>query len=171
MFHNNIISFITSPPGVAWLTFLKIAFIVFSAFMILAIVVMISWTSWLRVRFLQDIVEFFTYRPLGIKKLARQWAKVQARLETGLESEYKLAVIEADSMFDDVVQRMGYRGESLGERLDKVSKDIMPSVEEVKLAHQTRNNIVHDPDYKLELEEAKNALAAYEKALVDLGAL
>jgi PAT family beta-lactamase induction signal transducer AmpG len=33
MFHNNIISFITSPPGVAWLTFLKIAFIVFSAFM------------------------------------------------------------------------------------------------------------------------------------------
>jgi hypothetical protein len=54
--------------------------------------------------------------------------------------------------------------------LQKVTAGTLPNVEEVWEAHKIRNNIVHDPDYRLSLDEAKRALEIYEKALTDLQA-
>lgn len=171
MFHEEIISFVLFPPDSVWLSAVKIVFAVFSLFLIAAIFFLLLKSSWLKARALFDIFEFFTYRPYGAKKATKQWLKISARLNTPLESEYKLAVIEADSMFDDTLKRMNYGGDSLLERLEKVPQDILPDVEKVRLAHKVRNNIVHDPDYRLGLEEAKSALLSYEKALIDLGIL
>jgi len=47
----------------------------------------------------------------------------------------------------------------------------LPNLEEARAAHQTRNNIVHDPNYRLSLDEARKILAVYEKSLIDLQAL
>ena len=172
MLHNDAISFILYPPDFFWLSFIKYLFIGFSAAAIVFIFVFAFYmTSWFRVSFWWDLLSFFTFTPTGRKKTARQWMKISERLATGLESEYKLAVIEADSMFDDILKKMGYGGETLGERLDKIPATLVPNVETLKLAHKTRNNVVHDPDYKLELQEAKSALSAFEKVLVDLGVL
>jgi len=169
---NDIISFIASPPDAGWLVILKILVIVFFLILLVFIVIFTFWkTSWLKIRILLDFFEFFTYRPYGVKKLAKQWAKIMTRLASGLESEYKLAVIEADSMFDDILKKMGYSGETLGERLKKISSAILPNIEEIGQAHKIRNNIVHDPDFRLSLDEAKKALTIYEKALTELGAL
>jgi len=41
----------------------------------------------------------------------------------------------------------------------------------VREIHKIRNNIIHDPTYKLSQEEVKKALAVYEKALIELDAL
>lgn len=155
---NDIFSFITSPPDIFWLLLIKITFIAATIIMIAVIAAMISMNSWLKIRFVQDFFEFFSYRPLGIKKLAKQWAKISARLEKGIESEYKLAVIEVDSLFDDVLKRMGYAGESLGERLDKVAPAILPDIEKIREAHKVRNNIVHDPNYRLGFEDRKSVV-------------
>lgn len=171
MFHEDIVSFIVFPPELAWLFVLKVTAIVLSLFFLVVIILLLFRTSWLKYRFWQDIFEFFTYRPFGVKKSTRQWVKIVSRLETGLESEYKLALIEADSMLDDILKKMGHKGESLGERLKKVPQDVVSNIGEVELAHKVRNNIVHDPDYRLSREEAKKTLDIFEKALTDLEAL
>jgi len=44
---------------------------------------------------------------------------------------------------------------------------IFSNLEEVKLAHTLHENIVHDPDFRLSPDEAKKAIAAYEKFFVD----
>jgi len=88
-----------------------------------------------------------------------------------LESEAKLALIEADALLDETLKRLGYPGESLGERLEKLTVDILPNLEEIQKIHKIRNNIIHDPTYKLNLEEAKKALVIYEKALINLDVL
>jgi len=117
---------------------------------------------------LQDMTEFLTYRPYGVKKIVKIWSKIKGRLESGSESEYKLAVIEADSILNDILERMGFKGETLGNRLKQVTTAILPSIEEVGEAHKIRNNIVHDPDYKLTLDQTQKALEIYERALRDL---
>lgn len=117
---------------------------------------------------MQDMVEFLTYQSYGVKKIAKIWLKIKRRLEAGSESEYKLAVIEADSMLSDILEKMGFKGETLGNRLKQVTTDILPSIEETWEAHKIRNNIVHDPDYKLTLDQAQKALEIYEQALRDL---
>lgn len=168
---NDIISFLVSPPITSWLIVLKVVFIVFSFIFFIIIITFLIKTSWLKNRFLKTIVDFFVFKAFRAKKLTKKWKKIMARLKTGQEFEYKLAVIEADSLFDDIVENMGYSGESLSERLKKLSIDMVPNLEQILQAHKIHNDIIHDPDYKLGLEEAKEILIVFEIALIELGLL
>lgn len=168
---ENLIQFITSPSFSGWFLILKIIFIIFALLLFAFIIFALIRTTWLKRILLWDLSEILTYRPHGARKIVKQWAKITARLETGMESEAKLAVIEADSMLDDTLKRMGYGGETLGDRLKKLTSATIPNIAEVEEAHKTRNNIVHDPDYRLSLDEARKIIAIYEKALTDLQAL
>ena len=168
---ENIIPYLISPPFFGWLFALKIIFIVFSLAVIGFIIFVMVRTTWLRRMYLWDAQEILTYRPFGVRRILKEWNRTKARLDTGLEAEYKLAVIEADAMVDDILKRMGYGGETLGERLDRLTTASLPNLEQARAAHQTRNNIVHDPDFKISREEAEGNISLYEKALRDLNAL
>ena len=168
---ENIISHIVSPVFEGWILILKIIFIALALFFLTGILFLLFRTTWLKLFLLRDIVEFLTFRPAGVRKTEKIWNKIIARLDAGLESEYKLAIIEADSLLNDILQRMGYGGETSGERLEKLTLTALPNIEEIKTCHQIRNNIVYDPDYKLSLDEARKLLAAYEQALRVLQAL
>jgi len=168
---NEIIQFILYPKITGWLLVIKIIFLFFSSFFLGFIIWALINTTWLKRLIIQDLKEFLTFRPYGMKKFDKEWKKIEERLDTGFEAEAKLALIEADSLLNEALNRLGYPGESLGERLDKITTDILSNLDEVHLAHKIRNNIIHDPTYKLNLEEAKKTLSIYEKALIDLGAL
>jgi len=168
----DILNYLTSPSLTSWLLILKIIFILFSLILFGFIIFALSGGSaWFKRLVIWDLQEILTFRPFGVRKLVRQWLKIKARLDTGIESEYKLAIIEVDSILDDILKRMGYGGETLGERLNKLTIASLSNLEEVREAHQIRNNIVHDPDYRLSLDEARKAMSAYERALTDLQAL
>jgi len=168
---KEIISFLLEPKLSGWLLFLKILFIAASAVFLGFIIFALAKTSWLKRMIIWDLQEILTYRPFGVSKVEKSWQKIKAGLETGIESEYKLSVIKADKILDDTLNRMGFGGVSLGERLDKLTTASLPNLEEVRAAHKIRNNVIHDPDYRLSLEDARKAIAAYEKALTDLQAL
>jgi hypothetical protein len=150
---------------------LKIILIILSFSMLSFILWVVFKTSWFKRMYLWDLQEFVSYHPHGVRKLYKQWQKIKIRLETGIETEYKLAVIEADSMLEDILKGMGFVGETLAERLDKLTDATLPNLAEVLETHRIRNSIVHDPDYRLTLDDAKTALEVYEKALSDLQAL
>ena len=162
---NNLFSFITSPE---FLLYSKIIFISIGIILLAAITILLSKASWLKYRMYEDWTEFFVYRPFGVKKTFKQWAKILKRLETENETEYKLAVIEADSLLDEILKKMGIEGEVLGEKLKQIKSGILPNLEEVRQAHKIRNNIVHDPDYRLNLAEAKKVISIYEQTFRDL---
>ncbi len=105
------------------------------------------------------------------KKLVKKWAKIEQRLEAGQEAELKLAVIEADKFFDDVLKRCGYPGKDMGERLRKINSSQLSNIDDIWRAHKIRNNIVHDIDYKLMVIDAEKAVGAYRKALEELEVL
>ena len=83
----------------------------------------------------------------------------------------KLAIIEADALLNEVLERMAYTGESLGERLKQVESSVLPNIEQVWQAHRVRNDIVHDPDYRLPVDRAKAILEVYEQAFKHFDAL
>lgn len=168
---NEIISFILNPTFPGWLLVLKILFIVFSLILLGFIIFALVKTTWLKRLIIWDLQEFLTYRPFGLRKIEKEWQKIKGRLETEMESEWKLAVIEADKIMDNILNRMGFGGVSLGERLGRLTAASLPNIEEVKEVHKIRNNIIHDPTYRLTLEEAKRIITIYEKALTDLQAL
>ena len=168
---DELIPFIISSQFTGWLLIIKILFIIFTLLLLGFVIFALLKTTWLKKLIIWDWLEFLTYRPFGLRKIEKEWQKIKRRLETEMESEWKLAVIEADKIMDDILNRMGFGGKSLGERLGKLTAVSLPNIEEVKEAHKIRNNIIHDPTYRLSLEEAKRVIAIYEKALTDLQAL
>ena len=165
---SDIISSILPSKIIGLVIYVKIIFIIISLIFLAGIVFLLLRNSWFKRRFLEDLTEFFIYRPFGVKKEFKRWAKIIKRLEAKSESDYKLAVIEADNLLDEVLKKIGHKGETMAERLGKIDSKTFPNLEEVWQAHKARNNIVHSPDYRITEQEAKKLVGIYEQALRNL---
>lgn len=150
------------------LTFFRWVLGIFGILLILFALFVLLRTMWMQFAFLFDFTEFFTFRPYGLRRMVKKWQKIQARLETASEAEYKLAIIEADGMLNDILLRMGFRGETLGDRLKILTSAVIPNLDDIWKAHQTRNNVVHDPDYQLTSKEARRTLEIYQETFINL---
>jgi hypothetical protein len=159
--------FSPSPPF-----FVKFIFLLFALFFLVVIIYFLKKTTWFDKIFWQDFMEFMTFSSYGMAKNREAFKKIMERLKSQNEDEAKLAIIEADDFLNESLNKIGYKKEqSLGEKLDETAPDIIPNLEEVREVHNIRNNIIHDPAYRLELEEAKRLLLVYEKALQSLETL
>jgi hypothetical protein len=105
------------------------------------------------------------------KRMTKKWNAILKKLETGDESNLKLAVIEADKILDDLLKKIGYQGENMGERLKQLTPAQIANLEALWQAHKLRNSIVHDPDFRLTRSQAENAIKIYQRTLEDLQAL
>jgi len=170
-FSNKIFYFIFHPESVSYIIYLKIIFFVFIVGFSIFIIVFLLKTSWLRALFLENLVEFLTYKPFGSKSALKKWGKIIKKLESGEESEYKLAIIEADDFFQEALDKEDYKGETIEEKVKQIGQIVLSNIDEIIQAHQTRNKIVYDPNYQLTLEEAKKVIGYYETALRDLDLL
>ena len=61
-------------------------------------------SSWLQYKFLEDVTEFFSWQAYGQREIAKQWDRIKKRTESGAESDYKLAVIDADDFLEEVLE-------------------------------------------------------------------
>ena len=93
------------------------------------------------------------------------------RFEQGLEADWRLAIIEADSLVDEIFQQIGFGGENLGERMSAISPQELRSIVDLREAHQLRNKIVHTPGYKISRQEAERVLRKYQKILEELAVI
>lgn len=149
----------------------KILFILVSLILAGFIFYILKRTEWLKYQWGQDLVEFKAFKAFEAVGFVKRWERTKTRLKKGWEPEAKLAIIEADQLLDDLLKRMGYVGESLGERLKQLDEKILPDIEQVWEAHKIRNNLVHDPNYKLSFGKAQNIIKVYGKAFQKLEAL
>lgn len=173
---EQIIAYLTDPslipsPYYQIIIGIKILFIGISIFFIVLSIYILMNTQWLKFRYTQDISEFSKFKSYEFEKFAKDWKKIMKRLETGLESEYKLAIIEADVMLEQVLERMGHIEPTIEEKINKVTPSDIPSVNELKVTREIRNDVIHDPDYDLSQEKSKEVLSVYEKAFKELNIL
>jgi len=77
-------------------------------------------------------------------------------------AEWKIAIIEADNLLDEVLQNAGYEGGTLGERLTAGTdrnRELFSPVWEV---HKLRNTIAHEQGVEISQREVQQALTVYE---------
>jgi len=151
--------------------FLKIFITILSLIFLFGVVYFLLRTEWAKRRFLLDLIEFFGFKPYGLPKVSKKWEKIVKRLEQGTESEAKLAIIEADDLLNEILEKMGYSGGSLGEKLKQSERTILPNLDEVLEARRIKSDIVYDPSFQLSFDQAKKILEIYERALSNLEAL
>lgn len=92
-----------------------------------------------------------------------RWDHAIAHLNSANASDWRLAIIEADIMLDEMLRAQGYSGDSIGDMLKGVEKSDMLTLDAAWEAHKVRNQIAHaGSDYYLTEREAKRIMALYE---------
>lgn len=96
--------------------------------------------------------------------LVHKWTNVQKYIESPNQSDWKQAILEADAMLDVMLTKMGYRGESVGEKLKRVEPSDFDTLHEAWEAHKVRNQIAHEGgSFSLNQHEAKRVVMMYRK--------
>jgi len=99
----------------------------------------------------------------GDPALAHRWENVIQHIESQNQNDWKQAVLEADMILDDILTMMGYRGESVGEKLKRIEKGDFRSIRDAWDAHMVRNSIAHTPGFVLTQHDALAAINSYRK--------
>lgn len=95
-----------------------------------------------------------THPVFSKKKIKKRLSKINKRLKSNLEPNYKLAVLEVDKLFDEILKEIGYGKEKKLSNLD-----------EIREANKVKNNIVENKRFKLSKEEAEKTVKVYEKGI------
>lgn len=97
------------------------------------------------------------------------WLAVIKKLESENPADWNLAVIQADSIVDSILKEMGLGGETMGERLLKLDRGRLSSLEDLWEAHRIRNDVAHSPDRTISKHRANYAISLFEKVLKEMG--
>ena len=100
----------------------------------------------------------------GDTGLSKRWDAVKEHVTSPNPSDWRQAILEADSMLDDALTSLGYRGDGIGEKLKRVVPGDMRSLDEAWEAHKIRNQIAHDGlQFNLTQHEANRVINLYKK--------
>ena len=103
--------------------------------------------------------------------LTARWAEIMDHMGSERETEWKLAVIEADNLINDILAKSGFPGDTMGERLTGMRHEQLSALSGVWKAHLLRNRIVHETDFSPRYQEIHEALKYYRAALEELGVM
>jgi hypothetical protein len=93
----------------------------------------------------------------------QRWLYIMQLIESGQESDWRQAIIECDIMLDELLTRLGYQGESVGEKLKTVNPAHFHTLNNAWDAHKVRNEIAHQgSSYQLSERLAHHTIANYE---------
>ena len=94
----------------------------------------------------------------------KKWQEVQAHINSTNPSDWRLAILEADIMLDTVLDKMGYQGDSIGDKLKGIDKSEFTTIDAAWEAHKVRNQIAHEgSDYLLNERDAKKTVDLYRR--------
>ena len=125
-------------------------------------------TGWLSLR-VERFHHIILQSNLSRKQAQESWRRIEEQFYSGGESDLKVAILEADKLLNDALREAGIMGIQLGDRLKKTTTSQVPNLNELWQAHKLRNQIAHEPNFKMKRDLAERALGIYETALKNLG--
>lgn len=99
-----------------------------------------------------------------VKEMVNEkWQGVITHINSENPSDWKLAILECDIMLGEILEKMGYMQESIGEKLKAVEPSDFSNIESAWEAHKIRNSIAHEgSDFVINEREAKRVIGLYE---------
>ncbi len=105
---------------------------------------------------------------VAVQKNSR-WDAVEKHIASHNPSDWRVAIIEADTILEEIVDRMGFHGATLGERMKSMTPTDFPHLQEVWTAHKLRNTIAHEGmTFELSRKEAEDAINTYHRVFKEL---
>lgn len=101
----------------------------------------------------------------------RRWREVVVRAATGAPDSLRIAVIDADTLVNDVLKQMGLEGQHMADRLMRLDPQEVTTLNRIWRAHRVRNDLVHTPGFFLSPEDAQACLRDFQAFLNEVKAI
>jgi hypothetical protein len=72
-----------------------------------------------------------------------RWKKIDDAIQSENTNDWRQAIIDADIMLDELLDTIGYKGLSVGDKLKQVEPSDMVTIDQAWEAHKYRNKIAH----------------------------
>lgn len=93
-----------------------------------------------------------------------KWQRVRDLAATENPGDWRLAILEADIMLEELLDQQGYSGSSIGDRLKTARPENFATVQDAWDAHKVRNSIAHrGSDFVLTKRATQDAIARYQR--------
>ena len=103
-------------------------------------------------------------------KNKRRWEQVIQHSLSQNSNDWRLAIIEADIILEELITKKGYQGSTLGEKMKQVKQSDMNTIELAWEAHKVRNDIAHKgSEHELTEAEVRKVVALYKRVFTDEG--
>ncbi len=110
------------------------------------------------------VVPAYDEKAKGDNKLNEKWTKILTHIESANANDWALAIIEADIILGEILEKMGYHGEGIGEMLKSAEKGDFKTLDQAWEAHKIRNAIAHQgSDFAMNQREAKRVIGLYRQ--------
>lgn len=99
-----------------------------------------------------------------------RWKYILTLVESPNDSDWRIAIIEADSLLEESFKEKNLIGDTMSELLEDAKSNGYPSIQSAWDAHIVRNKIAHEgQEFSLTQIEARRVIKLYQNIFEDLG--
>jgi hypothetical protein len=95
-----------------------------------------------------------------------KWQRVLEHSQSENPNDWRLAILEADVLLDEMLDSMALNAPTIGEKLQMLDRATFPNIQKAWDAHLVRNKIAHEgADFQLSQRETRRVISLYEEVL------
>jgi len=104
-----------------------------------------------------------------LPKTRLRWNHILDEANSENPQNHRLAILEADIMLGELLDELGYRGETLADRMRQVPKLNFNTIDLAWEAHRARNRIAHEAGFEMSPYEVRRIIGLYDKVFREFG--
>lgn len=145
------------------LLLMQMVSLIFSILFLWGIIYIILKTNYLEMK-REQFLDVLGQSKVSRRRSLKAWKQIQGRLKSEDQNNWKLAILEADLILNEILKMSGYLGDDLDEKLEIITPAQLANVEDVKMAHRVKNKIEKDPTDEIARKEVEETIAIYKEA-------
>ncbi len=92
-----------------------------------------------------------------------QWDGIEKYMQSHNPSDWRLAILEADILLYDMLEQIGFQGDTIADKLKSVDPASFNTIDDAWKAHKVRNSLAHEgASYELNYDEARRTINRFK---------
>jgi hypothetical protein len=104
-----------------------------------------------------------------IPKTRLRWNHILEQANSENPQNHRLAILEADIMLGELLDELGYKGETLADRMRQVPKLNFNTIDLAWEGHRARNRVAHEAGFEMPPHEVRRIIGLYDKVFREFG--
>lgn len=93
-----------------------------------------------------------------------RWNHIQEQLSSDNQQNWRLAILEADIMLNELLDVLGYKGETMADKMKQVNRAQWRTIDLAWEAHRVRNQVAHQGSFQeITDRELRRVIGLYEQ--------